>query len=196
MIYDFLRYAVFRWVRRTLPVQTSLHFFNHSALSQSKRMRVLRRGLKGISRRATIAAPLTIECADFEIGRNSFINAGCIILNGAMVQIGDGTLIGPAVKICATYHHADPIERAQDRSALSKPITIGNNVWIGAGATICAGVTIEDDVVVAAGAVVTRDVPRRALVAGVPAMIKKRWPSARELGDHHADDTVRFRQSA
>lgn len=189
MIFEHLRYAIYRWVRWPIPLRASLHFFNHSHLSQSKRMRILRRGFRGVSKRATIAAPLVIESIDFAVGRDSFVNAGCIVLNAARVQIGDGTLIGPAVSLCTTYHHADPRDRARDRQAFNNAITIGNNVWIGAGATICPGVTIGDDAVVAAGAVVTTDVPSGTMVAGVPATIKKEWPlaSGSRLDEYQAD---------
>jgi maltose O-acetyltransferase len=88
------------------------------------------------------------------------------------VTIGDRTQIGPAVQILAADHPRDPAQRAQ-MLEYGRPVTIGANVWIGAGAIILPGVTIGDDALVGAGAVVTRDVPPGAIVVGNPARIRQ-----------------------
>jgi maltose O-acetyltransferase len=91
-----------------------------------------------------------------------------VLLDVAPVSIGDGTWIGPAVQIYTADH---PRDAALRRAGLQsgRPVSIGNNVWIGGGAIILPGVTIGDDAIVAAGSVVTRDVPPGATVAGNPA---------------------------
>jgi len=85
------------------------------------------------------------------------------------IEIGDEVLIGPNVQLISSGHPVDPAGRR--RTITGDPIVIGRNVWIGAGATVLHGVTVGEDAVIAAGAVVTRDVPARTLVAGVPARV-------------------------
>lgn len=87
-----------------------------------------------------------------------------------MFIIGDGTLIGSHVVLATINHGQDPKERADNYPS---PIHIGKNVWIGSHATILPGRTIGDNAIVAAGAVVTKDVPEGAIVGGVPAKIIK-----------------------
>ena len=100
-----------------------------------------------------------------------FINSGCHFQDQGGIAIGDDVLIGQQVVIATVNHDANPRKRA---NMLLAPVTIGNRVWIGAHATVLAGVHIGDYAIVAAGAVVTRDVPESAVVAGVPAEIIKR----------------------
>ncbi len=100
------------------------------------------------------------------IGRNVFLNAGCHFQDQGGITIGDGALIGHGVVLATLNHEPDPARRNELRPA---PIAIGRDVWIGARAVVTPGVTIGDGAIVAAGAVVTRDVPPRTVVAGVPA---------------------------
>jgi acetyltransferase-like isoleucine patch superfamily enzyme len=106
---------------------------------------------------------------DTRIGRNVFINQNCTLYDLGGVEIGDDVMIGPNVSIITSGH---PLEPSQRRAGVTAaPIAIGRNVWIAAGATIIGGVTVGENSVVAAGAVVTRDVPPNTLVAGVPAKV-------------------------
>lgn len=102
------------------------------------------------------------------MGDGVFLNFNCVILDICAVTIGDLTQIGPGVQILAADHPRDPVQR---RAMLEsgKPVHIGANVWIGAGALILPGVTIGDNAIVGAGSIVTRDVPTGATVAGNPA---------------------------
>ena len=104
------------------------------------------------------------------LGKNVFINSGCCFQDQGGIEIGDNALIGQQVVIATINHDLTPERRANMQFA---PVKIGNNVWIGAHATILAGVTVGDGAVVAAGAVVTKDVPANAVVGGVPAKIIK-----------------------
>ena len=104
------------------------------------------------------------------IGNNVFINADCKFQDQGGIFIDDGALIGHAVVLATLNHDMDPEKRQQLHPA---PIHIGKRVWIGANATVLAGVTIGDNSVVAAGAVVTKDVPANTVVGGVPAKIIK-----------------------
>ena len=102
------------------------------------------------------------------LGRDVFFNYGCTVLDVCRVSIGDNTQIGPGVQIVAADH---PREAEYRDAGLENgnPVAIGRNVWIGALAIILPGVTIGDDAIVGAGAVVTRDVVPGATVVGNPA---------------------------
>lgn len=102
------------------------------------------------------------------IGEGVFVNYGGTFLDCAPITIGDATQIGPNVALLTPDHPRDPVQRRAGWEA-AHPITIGENVWIGGSATVCPGVTIGDDAIVAAGAVVTRDVEPGTTVVGVPA---------------------------
>ena len=102
------------------------------------------------------------------VGRNVFINSGCTFQDQGGISLGDGTLVGHQVSIATINHDMDPEKRG---SMTFRPVTIGKDVWIGDHASILPGVTIGDGAVVAAGAVVTKDVPPRTVVGGVPARV-------------------------
>lgn len=107
---------------------------------------------------------------NIRVGKNVFINSGCCLQDQGGIVIGDGCLIGHQAVFATINHDLSPEHRADMSFA---PIVLGKNVWVGAHATILQGVTIGDGAVIAAGAVVTKDVPEKAIVAGVPAKIKK-----------------------
>jgi acetyltransferase-like isoleucine patch superfamily enzyme len=104
------------------------------------------------------------------IGKNVFFNTGCTFQDRGGITIGDGTQIGQNVVLVTLNHGAVPEKR---HITYPSPIVIGENVWIGANATILPGVTIGDNAIIAAGAVVTKHVPGNAVVAGVPAKVIK-----------------------
>ena len=105
------------------------------------------------------------------IGSNVFINAGCKFQDQGGIFIDEGALIGHGVVLATLNHDMDPEKRQMLHPA---PIHIGKGVWIGANAPVCSGVTIGDHAVVAAGAVVVKDVPADTVVGGVPAKVIKR----------------------
>ncbi|WP_430507691.1 DapH/DapD/GlmU-related protein [Rossellomorea marisflavi] len=107
---------------------------------------------------------------NISIGKDVFFNTGCSFQDRGGIHIGDGSLIGMNVNIATLNHGLDMKTR---HTTYASPVTIGKNVWIGSGATILPGVTIGDRAVVAAGAVVTKDVPEGTVVAGVPAKVVK-----------------------
>lgn len=119
----------------------------------------------------TIFGPIHINFGrHIKLGNNVFINHGCSMLDMGGIAIGDNSLIGPQVKLITENHPLDPAKR---HYLVAQPITIKENVWIGAGATILPGVTIGQNAVVAAGAVVSKDVPANTVVGGVPAKVLK-----------------------
>ncbi|MBI6923145.1 MULTISPECIES: sugar O-acetyltransferase [Pseudomonas] len=107
---------------------------------------------------------------NISVGRNTFMNFNCVILDVLPVHIGEDCQIGPNVQIYTADHPLDPQLRRTGLES-GRPVSIGNNVWIGGGAIILPGVRIGDDAVVGAGSVVTRDVPPGATVVGNPARI-------------------------
>lgn len=106
------------------------------------------------------------------LGQRFYANHNCTILDAAKVTIGDHVLLGPNVQILTNNHPLDADKRTAGLQH-AHPISIGNQVWIGGGAIILPGVTIGDGAVIAAGSVVTQDVPAFHLVAGNPAQIKR-----------------------
>ncbi len=125
--------------------------------------------LQSIAEDAYLEAPF--HCAygfNITLGRSVYLNAGCVILDTAPVIIGDQTMLGPNVQIYCAQHHKDRKLRSEGLE-IAKPVRIGREVWIGGSAIIMPGVTIGDGAIVAAGAVVTRDVAADTTVLGNPA---------------------------
>lgn len=119
----------------------------------------------------TISLPFQINIGTSTvIGKNVFINSDCTFLDLGGITIEDDVLIGPKVSLLTEGH---PIEPEQRNALFAKPILIKTNVWIGAGAIILPGVTIGKNTIVAAGAIVSKDVPDNVVVGGIPAKIFK-----------------------
>ena len=107
---------------------------------------------------------------NIHVGKCFIANYNVTILDIAPVHIGDYCMIGPNTLITTVNHPLSPAKR-RAHGAIAKPVTIGDDVWIGGNCTILPGVTIGNNVVVAAGAVVTKDVPDNVVVGGVPAKV-------------------------
>src|SRR5215210_105001 len=115
----------------------------------------------------TVFAPFYTNFGRFTtIGKRVFINHACSFLDMGGITIEDDVLIGPKVNLITENHPLDPADR---RALICKPIVIRRNAWIGAAATILPGVTVGENAVVAAGAVVSKDVPANTVVGGIPA---------------------------
>ncbi|WP_195269540.1 sugar O-acetyltransferase [Eubacterium sp. 1001713B170207_170306_E7] len=116
--------------------------------------------------------PFYTDCGkNITVGKNVFINSGCRFQDQGGITIGDGALIGHNAVLATLNHDFAPEKRHDMHPA---PITIGKNVWLGANVTVVPGVTIGDNAVIAAGAVVTKDVPANAVAAGVPAKVLRK----------------------
>ena len=107
---------------------------------------------------------------NIEIGENFFANVNCVILDGAAVRFGDNVFIAPD---CGFYTAGHPFDVEQRNKGLeyAHPITVGNNVWIGAKVCVLPGVTIGDNCVIGAGSIVTRDIPAGSLAVGNPCRV-------------------------
>lgn len=118
-----------------------------------------------------IQTPVFVNHAEFvKIGKSIYINHACTMLALGKITIEDDVLIGPKVNLLSEGH---PLEPARRKALEVKPVVIKRNAWIGAGASILPGVTVGENAVVAAGAVVNKDVPDNTVVAGIPAKVVK-----------------------
>jgi maltose O-acetyltransferase len=144
--------------------------YNASMAASADDRRALLRGLLGaVGDGAVVRPPFFCDYGyNIRLGEGVFLNFNCVILDVVQVIIGSGTQIGPAVQIYAADHPRDP-ETRKSGAEFGRPVTIGENVWIGGGAIILPGVTIGNDAVIGAGAVVTRDVATGKTVVGNPA---------------------------
>lgn len=110
--------------------------------------------------------------SQISIGKRFFANFNFTVLDEACVTIGDDCFIGPNVSIYTACHSTDPVER-NSRQEWAKPVTIGNNVWLGGSVTILPGVIIGDNVTIGAGSVVVKDIPSNSVAAGNPCKVIK-----------------------
>lgn len=109
---------------------------------------------------------------NIKIGEKFYANYDCTLLDVNKIEFGDNVLLGPKVQIYTAMHPINPEERLSGIES-SRPIIIGNNVWIGGGTIICPGVTIGDNVTIGAGSVVTKDIPNRVVAVGNPCKVIK-----------------------
>ncbi|MBS9477417.1 sugar O-acetyltransferase [Ancylobacter sp. VKM B-3255] len=136
---------------------------------QAVRDALLAERLGAVGEGAVIRPPFHCDYGfNIRLGAGVFLNFNCVVLDVVAVTIGDKTQIGPGVQILTADHPRDPATRATGLE-FGRPVRIGANVWIGAGAILLPGVTVGDDALIGAGAVVTRDVPAGATVVGNPA---------------------------
>lgn len=127
--------------------------------------------LGGIGADTEIRPPLFVDYGKYlTIGERCFINFNLTALDVAPITIGDDVQIGPGVQLLTPTHPVEPGPR-RDKLEAAQPISIADNVWIGGGAVILPGVTVGENSVVGAGAVVTRDVPPNTVVVGNPARV-------------------------
>ncbi|KAB8164661.1 sugar O-acetyltransferase [Streptomyces sp. 3MP-14] len=120
---------------------------------------------------AHIRPPLFVDYGSYlSVGDRTFINYNLTALDVAPITIGADCQLGPNVQLLTPIHPLDPGPR-RDKLEAAKPITIGDNVWLGGGAIVLPGVTIGNNSVIGAGAVVTRDIPADVLALGSPARV-------------------------
>jgi maltose O-acetyltransferase len=138
---------------------------------------LLERLLAGIGEATDIRPPLHVDYgSNTTIGARCFVNFGLVVLDVVEVRVGDDCQIGPNVQLLTATHPLSPQARRNKWEA-AEPVTIGHNVWLGAGVLVLPGVTIGDNTVVGAGAVVTRDLPPNVVAVGNPARV------VREISD-------------
>lgn len=157
-------YKIQEVVDRTIHLSTQL---NTSTSIDQIRKQLSKIIGTSVDESTTVFAPFYTNFGNFiQIGKHVFINHACSFLDMGGIIIEDHVLIGPKVNLITENHPLNPGDR---RALICKPVIIKRNAWIGAGATILPGVTIGENAVVAAGAVVSNDVPTNTVVGGVPA---------------------------
>ena len=149
-----------------------LYDYNRLRPSEQEKKSVLLKTLLGkTGDNILIEPPFNCDYGyNIEVGENFYANVNLCILDGAKVCIGDNAFIAPNVGIYTAGHPLDAISRNQGLE-YAYPITIGDNVWIGAGVIILPGVTIGDNAVIGAGSIVTKDIPANALAVGNPCHV-------------------------
>jgi len=127
--------------------------------------------LGSLGEHTVIRPPLYVDYGShLHVGARTFVNFGLVALDVAEITIGDDVQIGPNVQLLTPVHPVEP-EPRRNKLEAAKPISIGDNVWLGGGVIVCPGVTIGENTVVGAGAVVPRDLPANVLALGNPARV-------------------------
>lgn len=120
---------------------------------------------------AYIKPPFYVDYGEnIHIGARTFANYNLVALDVATITIGQDCQIGPNVQLLTPTHPVDPLPR-RDKLEAAEPIVIGDNVWLGGSVIVCPGVTIGDNSVIGAGAVVTKDIPANVVAVGNPAKV-------------------------
>ena len=146
---------------------------NALTLNSTGYREALREVIPGVPDSSAVCPPFHCDHGNgIEIGENVFINDGAVILDGARVIIGDHVKIGPGCQLLTPQHPIDYMLRRQTVET-SHPIEIGEDTWLGGGVIVCPGVKIGKRCIIAAGAVVVRDIPDDSMAAGNPAVVKK-----------------------
>ena len=161
----------------SLRAQRLVHVFNASDPSDPERRRaLLEELLESFGEDSTIVPPIHCDYGSHvRVGARTFVNAGAVFLDVAAITLGDDVQVGPNVQFLTPTHPLDPeLRRAKWEAA--EPITVRDNAWLGGGVILLPGVTVGENTVVGAGAVVTKDLPSNVLAVGNPAQV------IRELG--------------
>lgn len=172
MVYDAATPELIAELQNTREI---LYEFNMLRPSETLRMKNILKSLLGHTGDEYFLINQPFRCdygKQISIGKRFFANFNFTVLDEARVTIGDDCFIGPNVSIYTACHSTDPVER-NTRQEWAKPVTIGNNVWIGGSVTILPGVSIGDNVTIGAGSVVTRNIPSNTLAVGNPCKVVK-----------------------
>lgn len=157
-----------------------LYDYNHTRPTEPERRKALLKEMFAeIGEGCYIEPPLHANWGGkfVKMGKNVYANFGLTLVDDGEITIGDGCMFAPNVILATAGHPVDPELRAQVYQ-YTKPVKIGNNVWIGAGAIVLPGVTIGDNTVIGAGSVVTRDIPANVVAVGNPCRVM------REIGEY------------
>lgn len=156
-----------------METREKIHEYNSLHPSETKKMKKLLNELLGHIGDDDVIINQPFRCdygKQISVGKRFFANFNFTVLDEAQVTIGDDCFIGPNVSIYTACHSTDPVKR-NTRQEWAKPVTIGNNVWIGGSVTILPGVIIGDNVTIGAGSVVVGDIPSNSVAVGNPCKV-------------------------
>lgn len=157
--------------------QALMQQYSTTILGDPERPRILRALLGHCAASCVVRAPFYVDYgSNIFLHDGVFLNFGCVLLDVCPIHIGAGAQIGPYVQILTADHPRDAQTRASELE-FGRPVSIGQNVWIGGGAIVLPGVTVGDGAVIGAGAVVTRNVGDGETVVGNPARPIRRTPT-------------------
>lgn len=175
-------------IGRQVEARAKLDRYNAAPMGEHDARHAMLEDMLGSVGRAIIQSPVIWEYGKhIHIGDAVYVNFDCVFLDGADIRIGDGTVIAPRVQFLTAGHPVEPMERTtfdpatgkrNGGMAINKPITVGRDCWIGAGALILGGVSIGDGTTIGAGSVVTRDIPAGVVAAGNPCRIIRQLTGA------------------
>ena len=135
------------------------------------RQTILRKLVGELGENVLVRPPFYVDYGyQISIGSGSVLNYGAVLLDVAPIVLGEDVQLGPSVQLLTPTHPLDAETRRAKWEA-GKPITVRDNAWLGGGAIVCPGVTIGENTVVGAGAVVTKDLPPNVLAVGNPASV-------------------------
>ena len=145
---------------------------NHTPPEEKERREeILRALIPNQGENCSIKPPFLCDYGEFIVlGRNFFANYGCKFVDGGTITFGNNVLVGPGCTFVTVNHAIEP-ERRHGGVMQCKPITVGDNVWIGAGVQIMPGITIGNNVVIGAGSIVTKDIPDNSVAVGNPCKV-------------------------
>jgi maltose O-acetyltransferase len=147
---------------------------NDTNCTDKNHRELLEQLIPNLPKTADICPPFNCDHGHgIRMGEHSFMNYGCVVLDAAVVTLGRHVKLGPCCKLFTPQHPLDYIERRKPQE-VARPITIGDDTWLGGNVTVCPGVTIGQRCIIAAGSVVIRDIPDDCLAAGNPAVVKRK----------------------
>jgi len=158
--------------RRREEAESLCFRLNHTPPDECETRRaLLGRLIRDAGEGCYIKSPFLCEYGDYiSLGKNFFANYNCKLMDGGQITFGDDVLVGPDCTFVTAVHPVDPLRRKAGYQ-IFKPITVGSNVWFGAGVLVCPGVSIGDNCVIGAGSVVVRDIPANCVAVGNPCRV-------------------------
>ena len=164
--------AIPELIEQLLSTRDKIFELNHLRPSQlEEREKLIREIIGTTPEKFIIISPFFCDYGhNIHLGKNFFANYNCVMLDEAPITIGDNVFIAPNVSFYTAGHPSD-VERRNEWLEYAWPITVGNNVWICGGVTITPGVTIGDNSIIAAGSVVTNDIPSNVIAGGNPCRV-------------------------
>lgn len=158
-------------IQREYAEQLCFELNNTPPIEKEKRAEIFNKLIPNTKGNYYIKPPFICEYGSYiYLGENFFANYNCKLMDGGKITFGDNVLIGPDCTFVTATHPTNPQKRLAGYQQF-KSITVGNNVWFGAGVTVCPGVTIGDNCVIGAGSVVVKDIPANHIAAGNPCKI-------------------------